>query len=132
MIDTVVAMATIAVLATSGMLAASSMGAAFRLAATARVLAQTMRETRARAMAEGTPLDVRFDATTRTWTIHAPDGTIRRSEPLPPPVRFLGLPASGRIRFDSAGTAENGTIALAAGTATRRIVVNQRGRVRLA
>jgi len=50
---------------------------------------------------------------------------------LPAGVRFTSLPASRRVRFTAIGTSDNATIALAAGGPARRIVVNQRGRVRV-
>jgi prepilin-type N-terminal cleavage/methylation domain-containing protein len=130
-IEVLVAVAIAAVLASASALVTSSFATTLRLAASARTLAEAMRETRGRAMAEGSSLDVRFDATGGRWTIAAIDGTVRRTEPLPTSVRFVALPARARIRFDSSGAAENGTIALGGGTATCRIVVNQRGRVRL-
>jgi len=131
-IETVAALAMMAALAAGGLSTISSLSATLRLAASARTLAQTMRETRARALAEGRPLEVRFDASTHAWSIATPDGTIRRQEALPAPVRFAALPARARIRFDATGGAENGTIVLGTTAAVRRIVVNQRGRVRLA
>ena len=131
LIETLVAIALAAVLASAAALAASSLATALRLGATVRTLAQTMRETRARAMAEGAALDVVFDATTSSWRIQSLDGTTRRTQALPAPVRFTSLPVSPRVRFDATGSANNATIALGAGVATCRIVVNQRGRVRL-
>jgi prepilin-type N-terminal cleavage/methylation domain-containing protein len=131
LVEVLVGVAIAAILAGASALVTSSLATALRLTASARTLAEAMRETRGRAMAEGSPLDVRFDATAGRWTIAALDGTVRRTEPLPASVSFVALPARARIRFDSSGAAENGTIALGGGTATCRIVVNQRGRVRL-
>jgi prepilin-type N-terminal cleavage/methylation domain-containing protein len=132
LIETLVGVAIAAILASTSALLLSSLATALRLAASVRTIAQAMRETRARAIAEGSPLDVRFDASTSSWTITAVDGTIRRAEPLPASLRFVALPARARIRFDSTGAAENGTVTLGGGgSATSRIVVNQRGRVRL-
>jgi prepilin-type N-terminal cleavage/methylation domain-containing protein len=131
-IEALVGVAIAAILASTSAVVTSSLATALRLTASARTLAEAMRETRGRAMAEGVALDVRFDATAGVWTITAIDGTVRRAQPLPPSVRFLSLPARARIRFDSTGAAENGTVALGGGAAaTCRIVVNQRGRVRL-
>ena len=132
LIEALVGVTIAAILASASALVLSSFATALRLTASARTLAEAMRETRGRAMAEGAPLDVRFDASTGMWTIAAIDGTIRRSQPLPASVRFVALPARARIRFDSTGQAENGTVTLgASAAATCRIVVNQRGRVRL-
>ena len=131
-IEVLVVVAIAAILARATASVTSSLATALRLTASARTLAEAMRETRGRAMAEGAPLEVRFDATARIWTIATPAGTIRRTEPLPASIRFVSLPARSRIRFDSTGTAENGTVELGgAAAATCRIVVNQRGRARL-
>ena len=132
LIEALVGVAIAAILASGSALVLSSFATTLRLTASARTLAEAMRETRGRAMAEGAPLDVRFDASAGMWTSAAIDGTIRRAEPLPASVRFVALPARARIRFDSTGQAENGTITLGgSAAATCRIVVNQRGRVRL-
>ena len=131
LIDALACVMVVVILARASALTAASLAAALRVGAATRTLAQTMRETRARAMAEGRALDVVFDPATKVWRIRALDGTVRRTEPLPVPVRFVSLPASAQIRFGSTGTAENGTIVLGADATTGRIVVNQRGRVRL-
>ena len=130
-IEMVVALAITAIVAGTAVSALGSFAATFRLATTVRTLAQTIRETRARALAEGLPLEVRFDADARIWRVTTTSGTVRRWDPLPPSVRFVALPARARIRFDATGEAENGTITVGARAAVRRIVVNQRGRVRL-
>jgi len=131
LIETLAAVLLIAILARTTTLAMASLTASMAVGAATRTLAQTMREIRARAMAEGLPLDVAFDVTAQRWTIRTTDGAVRRTEPLPAPVGFVSLPAAARIRFTSSGTADNGTVVLGTGATTGRIVVNQRGRVRL-
>ena len=131
LIETLACVAIVAVLARGAVLATASLATTVRVAACTRTLAQAMRETRSRAMAEGTAFEVRFDAATSRWSIFTDAGTLRRVEPLPPALRFLSLPARALIRFTPTGTADNGTIALGAGASSARIVVNQRGRVRL-
>ena len=131
LIEALACVAIAAILARTGSLAAVSLMTSLRVATNARTLAQTMRATRARAMAEGRPLEVRFDATPRRWSIRMDDGTIRHDEPLSDPVRFTSLPARALVRFGATGTADNGTVVLGAGASSARIVVNQRGRVRL-
>ena len=131
LIETLACVALMGIVARAGVTATTSLMTALRVGASTRTLAQAMRETRARAMAEGQPLDVTFDAATGRWRIELIDGTVRRTTWLASPVRFVGLPASARIRFGSTGTAENGTIALGVTAPVMRIVVNQRGRVRL-
>jgi prepilin-type N-terminal cleavage/methylation domain-containing protein len=130
-IEMVVALAITAIVAATAATALGSSVATFRLATTVRTLAETMRETRARALAEGLPLEVRFDASARIWRVTTSAGTVRRWDPLPASVRFVSLPVRARIRFDATGEAENGTITVGTLAASRRIVVNQRGRVRL-
>ena len=131
LIETLACVAIAAALAGTGSLAAVSLATSLRVATSARTLAQTMRATRARAMAEGRPLEMRFDAAASRWSVRTDDGTIRHDEPLPDPVRFTSLPVRALVRFGATGTGDNGTVALGAGTASARIVVNQRGRVRL-
>jgi len=131
LVDALAAVMLTAILARESTLAATALAASLRVGATTRMLAQTMRETRAHAMAEGLALDVVFDATSSLWTVRTPAGAARRTESLPSPVHFVSLPATARIRFGSTGAAENGTIVLGAGSTTGRIIVNQRGRVRL-
>ena len=131
LIETLCCVAIAAALAHTGVIATASLAAALRVAATTRTLAQSMRETRARAMAEGTPLEVRFDTTLGRWTIRSDDGTTRHTEPLPDAVRFVSLPARALVRFGPTGGADNATIVLGSGPSHGRIVVNQRGRVRL-
>jgi prepilin-type N-terminal cleavage/methylation domain-containing protein len=131
LIETLACVAIAAALARTGSLAAVSLATSLRVATSARTLAQTMRATRARAMAEGRPLEVRLDATAGRWSIRSDDGTIRHDEPLPDPVRFTSLPARPSVRFGATGAADNATVVLGAGGSSARIVVNQRGRVRL-
>ena len=132
LIESVAALALVVLIASTALPAVSSLAASLNVATSARTLAQTLRETRARAVAEGAPLEVRFDAATSLWSVRTLDGTVRRSERLPGTVAFTALPVRARIRFEPTGAAENGTIVLGSAAATRRIVVNQRGRVRLA
>ena len=120
-----------AIVARSALIGLPAIARTLRLATSARTLAQRLRETRAHALAEGAPLDARFDASTSTWRIETLDGTIRETNALPEAVVFGALPASARIRFGATGNADNGTVVLTTGVADRRIVVNQRGRVRL-
>jgi prepilin-type N-terminal cleavage/methylation domain-containing protein len=132
LIETLVVVAVAGIVAATCAAATTSLAAALRLTATSRSLAQAIRETRARAMAEGIPLEVVLDTATATWSVRSLDGTIRHVETMPAPVTFVSVPASGRLRFESTGTAANGTIVLGSTTTARRsIVVNQRGRARL-
>ena len=75
--------------------------------------------------------EVRFDAGRGTCETRDGAGRVIERRMLPPAVGFASLPARGRIGFDGLGTADNGTIVVAGGARVRRIVVNQRGRVRV-
>ena len=103
-----------------------------RLAGAARTLGAALRLARGQALAGLGPVVARFDVAAGRWEIV--DGAGRRlaEHALPTGVVFAGLPARARIAFGALGTADNATVALAAGTRSRRIVVNQRGRVRIA
>jgi general secretion pathway protein H len=102
-----------------------------RLAGAARTLATDLRLARGHAMAASVTVDVLLDATAGTWEARERGGTTLETRMLPPGVAFAALPARGRLRFDALGTADNGTVALAAAGSTRSVVVNQRGRVRV-
>jgi len=74
-------------------------------------------------------VETRFDAPGHTYELRDGSGTIE-VHGLPRGVLFAVLPARSRIVFGALGTADNGTITLAAGSRSRNVVVNQRGRVR--
>jgi Tfp pilus assembly protein FimT len=102
-----------------------------RLASAADRLAAVLRAARGQALARGRSIEVRFDPAARSWSVR------ERLEPpfevhqLPAGVSYQSLPSTLRVRFSTVGTAENATVVLAAGARARRIIVNQRGRVRL-
>ena len=50
-------------------------------------------------------------------------------EELPAGVSFAGTTSGGSVRFSPLGMAENATLELRLGASTRRVVVNQRGKV---
>jgi Tfp pilus assembly protein FimT len=126
------AMALLAIAAGLAGARVTTLAASLRLATTTRTIAQTMRLVRGQAVAEGTALDVRFDAARATWSVQTTGGTVRQTLALPAPVAFTSLPARARIRFGTTGTAENGTVVLGVPGHTMSIVTNQRGRVRIA
>ena len=103
-----------------------------RLAGGVRTVATTLRVARGRALADGRQIEVRFDQIRRACETRDADGRTLETAPLPRGVVFAGLPARARILFGALGVAENGTITLGAGARQRSVVVNQRGRVRLA
>ena len=94
-------------------------------------LASELRHARARALVRGETLTVRFDPTASSWeTRDAQGGLIDRSR-LPPRLWFSVLPQNRQLHFGATGRSDNGTVALSCGTSTARVVVNQRGRVRI-
>jgi len=131
LVENLVGIAVAAVLAGMGSVGVAELLRSARLAGAARTLGATLRLARGQALAGVGPVVARFDAAGGTYEVL--DDTGRRLEwhALPFGVAFAGLPARARVTFGVLGTADNGTIALAAGPRTRRIVVNQRGRVRI-
>lgn len=101
-----------------------------RLSGATRTVATTLRLARGRALAIGAPVEVRFDVASGALEIAGAAPAPTR-QPLPDGVAFASVPARARIRFGGLGTAENGTIVLAAGRRQRSLIVNQRGRVRV-
>ena len=104
---------------------------AVRLSGAGRTVGTALRLARGRAIASNTEIEVRFDGLRGTLETRERAGATLETRSLPAGVGFTGLPARGRITFGALGTAENGTITLAAGRGIRRVVVNQRGRVRV-
>jgi Tfp pilus assembly protein FimT len=102
-----------------------------RLAGAARTTAATLRFARAAAIARGASIEARFDPDARTLELRDRTNALVRRDPLPPGIGFAALPARRRIFFGGLGTADNGTITLAAGARVRSVIVNQRGRVRV-
>jgi type IV fimbrial biogenesis protein FimT len=102
-----------------------------RVADAAQVTATTLRLARSDALARGAPVTVRFD--TRLGRLETRDagGTVLADRPLPPGVVISGLPRRGSIAFSGLGSADNGTVEMTAGGVVRRVIVNQRGRVRV-
>ena len=94
-------------------------------------LATALRQVRARALRSGATLTVRFDPTTANWETRNAAGAVLDTNPLPPRLRFGSLPQSQQLHFGATGRSDNGTIALSCGTSSARVVVNQRGRVRI-
>jgi len=103
-----------------------------RLAGAVRTTASTLRLARARALAGGASIEVRFDtAAPATIETRPTGGGPIEIRALPPGIVVAGTPARGRVLFGALGTAENGTVTLTAGPRARRVIVNQRGRVRV-
>jgi hypothetical protein len=131
LLETVLATALATSIASVGAVALVRMVTSVRLAGAARTAAATLRFARAVAIARGASIEARFDPAARTLELRDRTDLLLRRDPLPPGIEFAALPARRRILFGGLGTADNGTIALAAGTRVRSVVVNQRGRVRV-
>lgn len=100
-----------------------------RLAGAVRAVAAGLRAARGLAIRGEAPVEVRFAA--QACETRDGAGVLRETRALPGGVAFTGLPSRGHVTFGGLGTAENATVTLAAGTRTRRVIVNQRGRVRV-
>jgi len=124
-------MALAAVLAGIGTVRLVTLVGSARLAGAAHGVGTALRLARGRALAGGTTVEVRFDAALGVFETRTRSGVSLASSRLPAGVTFAALPARARLSFTGVGTAENGTITLTSGTATRSVVVNQRGRVRM-
>jgi len=105
--------------------------ATVRLGGAAQRLSAALRQARGHALERGSPVEVALDDARQAWEVREVSATMLAREPLPPGVTFASLPASRRVRFTALGTTDNATITLDAGATVRRIVVNQRGRVRV-
>ncbi len=131
LLELVVCLALLATITGAGALRVPDLLASLRLGGAAQRLAAALREARGRALECGSPVDVQLDEGRHLWEVRDASGAAVSRETLPPGVTFSALPASRRVRFSALGTTDNGTIVLAAGFTVRRIVVNQRGRVRV-
>lgn len=102
-----------------------------RLTGAAERLASALRQARGQALARNRRVEVRFDAPRGAWSMHEDGGPALETQALPAGIRFSALPSALRVRFGTTGTADNATVVLASGTRSRRVVVNQRGRVQI-
>lgn len=131
LVESVAVVGLMGVLAAMGSVRVAELARTARLAGAARTLGATLRLARGQALAGAAPVVAVFDAATGAYEVLDGAGVRLERHRLPPGVAFVGLPARARIAFGALGTADNGTIRLAAGDRTRQVIVNQRGRVRL-
>jgi len=131
LVESLAGIAVAGVLAGMGGMQVAELVRGARLAGAARALGATLRLARGQALAGAGPVVARFDATRGSYEIVNGSGVRIAEHALPAGVVFAGLPVRARVTFGALGTADNATIALAAGPRSRRIVVNQRGRIRL-
>lgn len=132
LVETIAVVALAGIVAGTGTMGVAELVRGARLAGAARTLGSTLRLARGQALAGLGPVMARFDAARGTYEILDDAERLLAEHALPPGVVFAGLPARGSITFGALGTADNATVSLAAGPRTRRVVVNQRGRIRLA
>lgn len=118
-------------IAGTGTLGLPGVMASVRLSGTAHRLSAALRQARGLALERGGPVEILFDETANLWEMHEPNGPSMGREVLPPGITFAGLPSNRRVRFSAVGTTDNATVVLGAGRVVRRVVVNQRGRVRV-
>ena len=103
-----------------------------RVAGAARTVATALRLARGIALSSDATTEVRFDVARCACETRDAGGALLATHALPPGVAFASLPARSRVLFGGLGTADNATIAVAGrGGRVRRVVVNQRGRVRV-
>ncbi|MCW5890084.1 MAG: GspH/FimT family pseudopilin [bacterium] len=131
LVELVATMALAAVVLGTSAVSLPPLLASVRLGAAAQRLAATLRQARGRALERNVRIEVRLDPAQRRWRVREWGGIDVESHQLPAGVTFAGLPASGQVRFGTTGTSDNATITLAAGSGVRRVIVNQRGRVRV-
>jgi len=131
LVELVAGLALVAVVTSAGALKLPTVLASLRLGGAVQRLSAALRQARGRALERGGPVEVQLDDTRGLWEMRDASGPVVARDALPPGVRFASLPVSRRVRFTAIGTTDNATIALDAGGPARRIVVNQRGRVRV-
>jgi prepilin-type N-terminal cleavage/methylation domain-containing protein len=131
LVEALVGLALAGVLAGTGVVRLVALVETARVTGAARTVATALRLARALAIAGGAAIEVRFDVVRSACETRDQAGVLLETRALPPLVGFASLPARRRVLFGGLGTAENATIAIAAGARVRQIVVNQRGRVRV-
>ena len=131
LLELLVCLVLLATIASTGALRLPEILAGVRLSGTTHRLSAALRQARGRALERGGPVEIVLDEVAGVWEMRDSNGSSLEREMLPRGVSFTGWPANRRVRFSAIGTADNATIVLGAGSVTRRVVVNQRGRVRV-
>jgi Tfp pilus assembly protein FimT len=131
LLETLAGLGLATILAGASVVRLVDLVATARVTGAARTVATTLRLARGIALSGGGTSEVRFDATARTCQTRAPSGVVVETRFLPPGIGFVALPARQRVQFYGLGTGDNATIVIGAGTRVRRVVANQRGRVRV-
>jgi len=131
LLELLLGLALAATLTGIGSVSLPSIAGGIRLAGATERLAAALRAARGQALARNRRIEIRFDPPSRSWSVREQTGPTLDVQRLPTGVVFSSLPSALRIRFSTIGTADNATVVLAAAGRNRRIIVNQRGRVRL-
>jgi Tfp pilus assembly protein FimT len=130
-VEAVTTLALIGVLLGLGGMRLGALLESARLAGAARTVATALRLARGLALSAGATTEVRFDPGRGVCETRDAGGALLETRPLPVGVSFGSLPVRRRVLFGGLGTADNATIVLVADARVRRVVVNQRGRVRV-
>ena len=131
LLEALVAAGLASVLAGIGVVQLVALVESARVAGAARTVATVLRLARGIALSADAATEVRFDPARGVCETRNGGGTLIDSRTLPPGLSFASLPARRRIVFGGLGTADNGTIVIGSRARSRRVVVNQRGRVRV-
>lgn len=131
LLETLVGLGLATILAGASVVQLAELVASARVTGAARTVATALRLARGIALSGGGTTEVRFDPVARSCQTRDPAGAVVETRFLPSPIGFTALPARQRVQFYGLGTGDNATVAIGAGARVRRIVVNQRGRVRV-
>jgi Tfp pilus assembly protein FimT len=131
LLETLAGLGLATILAGASVVQLAELVASARVTGAARTVATALRLARGIALSGGGTTEVRFDPVARSCQTRDPAGAVVETRFLPSPIAFTGLPARQRVQFYGLGTGDNATITIGAGSRVRRIVVNQRGRVRV-
>jgi len=131
LLETVVALGVATLIAGIGVVQLAGLLATARVAGAARTVATALRLARGVALSSDATTEVRFDTTRGVCETRDAGGVVLTTHALPPGVVFASLPVRSRVLFGGLGTADNATIVVAGAGRLRRVIVNQRGRVRV-
>jgi Tfp pilus assembly protein FimT len=128
--DALVGVALAAIAARAGLMQLAALTTRVRLLGAAHQVAATLRDARSRAIAYGETVTVRIDPIAAALEARGTRSPTLRAT-LPPGVTFQARTPPRHLTFSALGTTENDSFVLVAGSGRRRIVTNQRGRIRL-
>lgn len=129
LLELIVAVGLIALLLGCGAARLQGVRDPIRLLGASQELAASLRLARSRALARGARVRVTVGGSPLRIALDEGAGPVGVRQLAH--VVLTGAPAGGGITFTALGAGQNGTFTLAIGGRTRRVVVSQRGRVRL-